>query len=162
MENLITKIKSFILPSTTDEAFGVVVVRIDCIPPRILMVSSRDKGFWGFPKGHKEAGEKPIEAACRELFEETGVVCKPLPEPIFSASRFLKKDFRQVYKTNYFFLSFISHEPEVKIQESEIGEFTWATFDEAHILVDTTGYPTLKSCLQEIRSHVEFSLTPKS
>lgn len=155
MEKFIAKIRLCMFPPTIDEAFGVVVIRTDCVPSRILMVSSRDKGFWGFPKGHKESGEAQIDAACRELFEETGVVCTVLPEPIFSAGRFLKKNFRQVYKTNYFFLSFVSHEPEVKIQESEIGEFTWATFDEALELVHTTSYPALMSCLLEVRTYVE-------
>lgn len=30
-------------------------------------------GNWGFPKGHVEAGETDIQAAQREVFEETGI-----------------------------------------------------------------------------------------
>jgi 8-oxo-dGTP pyrophosphatase MutT (NUDIX family) len=30
-------------------------------------------GNWGFPKGHVEAGENDIQAAQREVFEETGI-----------------------------------------------------------------------------------------
>jgi len=40
---------------------------------RILMGRRRDNGLWTFPGGHLEEGEQPLEAAKRELFEETGI-----------------------------------------------------------------------------------------
>lgn len=33
---------------------------------------------WMQPGGHIDEGEEPIQAAIREVFEETGVVCEPL------------------------------------------------------------------------------------
>jgi len=35
-----------------------------------------DAGLWGFPGGHVELGETALEAAIRELAEETGVVAR--------------------------------------------------------------------------------------
>ncbi|MBE1285745.1 MAG: NUDIX domain-containing protein [Rhodobacteraceae bacterium] len=35
------------------------------------------KGCWGFPGGHVELGETALDAAVRELQEETGVVATP-------------------------------------------------------------------------------------
>lgn len=35
-------------------------------------------GWWGFPGGHVELGETAMQAAVRELHEETGVTARPL------------------------------------------------------------------------------------
>jgi len=48
---------------------------------RALLVQRRnppDAGLWGFPGGHVEPGETALEAAARELAEETGVIGRPL------------------------------------------------------------------------------------
>jgi len=36
-----------------------------------------DAGLWGFPGGHVELGETALEAAARELLEETSVIAQP-------------------------------------------------------------------------------------
>lgn len=39
-----------------------------------VCVRHKERSTWEFPGGHIEAGETPMEAAKRELFEETGAV----------------------------------------------------------------------------------------
>lgn len=40
------------------------------------MVYEKKKN-WKYPCGHKEAGESVEETACRELYEETGIIVRP-------------------------------------------------------------------------------------
>ena len=51
---------------------GGVVLRGGADSPQVLLVRYRS-GTWAFPKGHLEAGETSLEAAQREVHEETGV-----------------------------------------------------------------------------------------
>lgn len=47
---------------------------------RVLLVRRRnppDAGLWGFPGGHVEPGETALDAAARELAEETAVIARP-------------------------------------------------------------------------------------
>lgn len=47
---------------------------------RTLVVQRKnepDAGLWGFPGGHVEWGETAMDAAARELHEETGVIATP-------------------------------------------------------------------------------------
>ena len=48
---------------------GVVVVRQDGDVWKYLLL--RAYNYWDFPKGVVETGEDPLEAACREVEEET-------------------------------------------------------------------------------------------
>ncbi len=47
----------------------------------VVLVQRRNApnaGWWGFPGGHVEWGETALEAAARELHEETGVNARPI------------------------------------------------------------------------------------
>jgi diadenosine hexaphosphate hydrolase (ATP-forming) len=48
---------------------GAVVI----IDLRVLLLRRRDRSEWVFPKGHLEHGERPEDAAVREVREETGL-----------------------------------------------------------------------------------------
>lgn len=50
---------------------GVVPVRLSPEGPRVLLL--RAYRHWDFPKGGVEAGEGPMDAALREVEEETGI-----------------------------------------------------------------------------------------
>lgn len=43
-----------------------------------LVVSTRD-GRWTLPKGRRDPGESPVDAAVRETAEEAGVLAAPFP-----------------------------------------------------------------------------------
>ena len=58
--------------SIPEHSSGAVLFRIRGRHPETLLVQSA-RGEWGFPKGHLEEGETTVEAAVREIREETGL-----------------------------------------------------------------------------------------
>lgn len=69
---------------------------------RVLLVqrSKRpDAGLWGFPGGHVEWGETVLQAAQRELREETSVLAEPLM--YLDNLDLLKQDDKGVVQTHY-------------------------------------------------------------
>lgn len=63
-------------PSPTLGAIAVLVRGAE-----VLLVQrdkNPDAGLWGFPGGHVELGETGLEAAVRELHEETGLRADPV------------------------------------------------------------------------------------
>ena len=49
-----------------------VVVRRQAEASEILLMRRSDNGCWGLPGGYFESGESVVEAAAREVLEETG------------------------------------------------------------------------------------------
>ena len=66
----------------TESAGGVVVG-----PEGRVLVVSQHGTSWSLPKGHVEAGETPLEAARREVREESGVTRLELVRPLGSYTR---------------------------------------------------------------------------
>lgn len=58
-------------PEKREKSCGAVLCADTPAGRRYVLVQGPD-GFWGFPKGHMEAGETEREAALREILEETG------------------------------------------------------------------------------------------
>ena len=65
------------------ESAGGVVVNAE---GRVLLVSQFGTS-WSLPKGHMEEGESPLEAARREIHEETGVSRLELVRPLGTYTR---------------------------------------------------------------------------
>lgn len=54
----------------------------------VLLVSHAVSNLWGFPKGKIDEGEEALEAAKREIFEESGVSNLEYVEELGTYSRF--------------------------------------------------------------------------
>lgn len=115
---------------------GAVVYKIDCAGPLFLLVHSKRSGRWGFPKGHIEEGESEIEAAGREIFEETGIKKVQFTEGFrqediyMIAGAVAETEGRIAKKHSIYFLCKALEEP-AGFDKEEITELRWADIDES-------------------------------
>ena len=60
---------------------------------KVVLVFQRRTQTWSFPKGHIECGENDLEAATREIFEETGILTLELLQKL---GEYERKTLREV------------------------------------------------------------------
>lgn len=84
------------------------------------------KGYWCFPGGHIEIYEKAIDAAKREVFEETGIETNPVFFGYFDEI-FPELNLHNVVL--FFYSEF--KQDVVKINEDEVSDFMWIDIHEA-------------------------------
>lgn len=109
-------------PADEHSAGGVVLDgdRVCVIVPRKRTASG--KRALALPKGHVDPGETAIEAATREVLEETGLVCEPVRE-LGEVRYWYRRGGRSVRKSVVFFEfslkggSFEDHDDEVESVE---------------------------------------------
>jgi 8-oxo-dGTP pyrophosphatase MutT (NUDIX family) len=110
---------------------GGVVVRgeqvVAIVPARRAADGSR---VLALPKGHVDPGETAIEAAAREVREETGIVAEPVCR--LGESRYwYRRDGSTVGKSVAFFL-FTYVEGDTADHDDEVEEVRWIPLKEAH------------------------------
>lgn len=89
-----------------------------------------EKNYWDFPKGHIEKGEKPKEAAKREIEEETGLKDITFIEGFKETIKyFFKWEGKNVLKFVTFFLVETKIK-EIKLSFEHIG-YEWLPFKKA-------------------------------
>jgi len=96
----------------------------------IYQYGSSGDVFWTFPKGHLEAGESPLEAATRELLEETGIVATLREDIAFEQAYTFLYEGCQIEKKVTYYLG-IASSTSFSIQEDEVQEAGWFSFEEA-------------------------------
>jgi 8-oxo-dGTP pyrophosphatase MutT (NUDIX family) len=122
---------------------------------RILFVRHVD-GHWTFPAGAMDPGERPADAAAREVREETGVVVEPTRVvgvygggPAFHAT-YVNGD-EVAWVTVMFEAHVVSGEPAPS--DDETAEVRWATPEEAFALELS---PASRWMLQRVLDEVSF------
>ena len=94
---------------------------------KFLLIRNRRSAHWGFPKGHVERGETYRETAIREVLEETGVSITILPGFEKRSDYTIQG---RIEKSVTIFLAKTDC-PNLKMQEEEIEDCNWFTFDDA-------------------------------
>ncbi len=116
---------------------GGVVVRgeqvVVIVPTRRAADGSK---VLALPKGHVDPGEGPIEAATREVREETGIVAEPVCE--LGESRYwYRRDGRTIAKTVSFYL-FRFLEGDTEDHDDEVEQARWIDLGEAESTLSHT------------------------
>ena|SRR3989339_451979 len=82
-----------------------------------------DKSYWGFPKGHLNAGESSKEAAIREVKEEVGLRVEII-DKIGQSSYIFQVNGEKIFKIVTMFLMQVK-KGQILIQDLEIQEAKW-------------------------------------
>ncbi|MBR0451162.1 MAG: GNAT family N-acetyltransferase [Oscillospiraceae bacterium] len=107
-----------------EKSCGAIVFTYENGTRKYVMVRGTGiyQAFYGFPKGHMEAGETEQETALREVKEETGLDVKLIDGFRQVDEHFLAREGRSSdKKTNVYFLAEYQDQ-ELKAQESEVSE----------------------------------------
>jgi 8-oxo-dGTP pyrophosphatase MutT (NUDIX family) len=119
-------------PRALERSAGGVVVRgsemVAIVPTRRAADGSK---VLALPKGHIDSGETPIEAARREVREETGIVAEPLCE-LGEARYWYRRDGRTVPKAVSFYL-FSYRSGDIADHDEEVEEVRWLELAEAQL-----------------------------
>lgn len=119
----------------------------------MLLVQKKDSGIWTLPKGHLEEGETELQAAAREVREETGywvVTREKIGEIRFNYWR----NGQEFEETVSFFLMEPQKEGE-KTETHEIGRVAWfpllealtvMRYDDEKLMVSKGGEIAQKRC----------------
>lgn len=125
-----------------ESSCGAVVFREENGEKKYLLIRNRRSAHWGFPKGHVENGETKEETAIREILEETGLNVEIIPSFSQSSEYTIQG---KIEKSVVIFLA-KTNETDYRMQEEEIEECGWFSFDEA---MKTLNYDNDKRILQE-------------
>lgn len=115
-------------------SFGIIPLQKSDAGTRVLLIQQSRLGatYWGFPKGTPEAGELPIDTACRETREEVGCgEIDLIPDFAHTESYvFTEADGTEVHKQVTYFAGYLQDEGVVP-QQGEVLAAEWLSYDEA-------------------------------
>jgi bis(5'-nucleosidyl)-tetraphosphatase len=105
---------------------------------------------WDYPKGHLKKGETDLEAAERELHEETGLTAaRFVPDFAREIRYFFRSGKKLIDKTVIFFLAETDKE-KVHLSDEHIG-YAWLDYETA---LDRLTYANAKDVLRAAEAHL--------
>ncbi|MEK7624805.1 MAG: NUDIX domain-containing protein [Patescibacteria group bacterium] len=139
-----------------DNSFGIIPIRLHRGNLEYLLIQHQ-VGHWGFPKGHKNAGESDADTARREFMEETGLKLeKVYEERSFDERYSFVGRGEHVDKTVRYFVGLVA-DGEMKVQEIEIKNAAWLPYQAAMERLD---YPEAKRILKSASTEFISKLNP--
>lgn len=133
------------MPKDFNPKFEAVGSFIQCNGEIILLHRQNHKpqgGTWGIPSGKRDNGENPLDTACRETAEETGIVIPRDKMKFFSTIYVKFADYDFVY---HIFYATLNNKAEIKIHNSEHKDAKWIL---PKVALDLPLIQDLDGCIQ--------------
>lgn len=131
-----------------EKSCGAVIYRkIDGIL-EFLIISHRNDGHWGFPKGHVEKNESEEETGVREVFEETGLQVALIDGFRVSVEYLIKQN---TIKEVVYFLAEV-HDQVVNIEVEEVVDYKWSSLKQTKQLLS---YESSKEVLEKAYQSID-------
>ena len=110
-------------------------------------------GHWDFPKGNIEDGEDEVQAAYREIFEETGIQNVHFLEGFRKKIQYhYRRGYRLIRKEVIFYLA-ITNTKEIVLSNEHIG-YAWKDYIGA---MNQLTYKNARNLLTEVKMFLETS-----
>lgn len=119
--------RDYTLTCLYESSSGAVIYRNISGSTRFLLIKNKRSAHWGFPKGHLEMGEDTIDAAKREVLEETGIHLD-IHDGFESVSKYKIRG--KIDKIVSIFVG-TTDDVHTTIQLEEIEDYIWLTYDKA-------------------------------
>ena len=139
-------------PMKNEISCGILPVYINKNKKREFLLVHQHNDNWSIPKGHVEDGETFLETAKRELFEETGLVCKNIIEDkIFNDTYIIIRPDKSISKIVHYFIGYVT-DKNVKIQPEEIQDYFWGNKNE---VLSRISFNEAKKSFKEMINYLE-------
>ena len=121
----------------------------------MVLVVNQNNTSWSLPKGHVDPGEEPLQAAIREIMEESGITDLQFLSTLGSYGRYKiglnLNDDKSEWKVILFFL-FKTQQNALNPQDPHNPEARWVSPDQVEALLT---HPKDKAFYKSIRAQIK-------
>lgn len=114
---------------------------------KFLLIKQSSDNLWNLPKGHIENEESELEAAKRELFEETSINKIRMIDGFKHSFKFINP--KGAHRKIILFLASSFQEPRLSFEHTE---YKWVTIDDA---ISMMPFPEQKNAFEEVKKYLK-------